>query len=105
MGNDKEIEKTKMLKKDWETIDAIAGDPKISQHEIAEQLHGYKLDRKRTFRRELSLFILTAVFILGLFVTTLMKSVQTILYIQVCAALLGPVISIFLTAREGKVRL
>jgi len=101
-NHDKESEMVKMLKGDWESIDAIAGTPQMKQHDIQEQLHLYKLHRKRAFQKELSLFILTAVFILGLFVTAMLKSVQTILYIQVCAALMGPVIYVFLSRREGK---
>jgi lipopolysaccharide/colanic/teichoic acid biosynthesis glycosyltransferase len=101
-NHNKEDGMVKMLKEDWERMDAIAGNPQVTQHDIQEQLHLYKLHRKRAFRKELSLFILTSVFILGLFVTAMLKSVQTILYIQVCAGLMGPVIYVFLSRREGK---
>ncbi|PMC40284.1 hypothetical protein CJ195_00815 [Bacillus sp. UMB0899] len=104
-NHDKESDMLKVLKEDWENIDAIAGTPQITQHEIHEQLHSYKLKRKRAFRKELYLFILTAIFILGLFITIIFKSRETILFIQVCACLIGPVIYLFLTKREGKVRL
>lgn len=104
-NHDKESDMLKVLKEDWENIDALAGTPKITQHEIHEQLHIYKFNRKRAFRKELSLFILTAIFILGLFITIIFKSMETILYIQVCAGFIGPAIFIFLTKRERKVGL
>ena len=98
-----ESEKLELLKEDWESMDSMAEPPQISQHEILEQLDLFKLNRKKSFRKELTLFILTAIFVLGLFVTIILKSTQLILYIQVAAALLGPVIYVFLTKREGKV--
>jgi len=101
--HNKENDLVKMLKSDWESLDTIAGNPEIGQQEIQEQLVLSKLHRKKAFRKELLLFILTAIFILGLFVTTILKSVQTIMYIQVCAGLMGPVIYVFLSKREGKV--
>lgn len=104
-NHENEIEKVKMLKKDWKSVDDLAGEPTISEHEIEEQLHLYHVERKNTFRKELTLFMITAIFMLGLFVTVLLNSFQTILYIQLCAALVGPLISIFLTGRERKVNL
>ena len=102
-NHNKESDMLKVLKEDWENIDAIAGTPQFTQHEIHEQLHSYQLNRKKAFRKELSLFILTAIFILGLFITIIFKSMETILYIQVCACLIGPVIYVLLSKRERKV--
>ncbi|WP_430787159.1 YxlC family protein [Virgibacillus flavescens] len=104
MDNHKEESDTlKVLKADWESMDAIAGNPQMNQHDIQEQLQLDKRNRKRAFRKELSLFILTALMILGLFVTTILNSLETILYIQVCTALVGPVIYVFLIKREGEI--
>lgn len=102
-NHNKENEIVKVLKEDWNKIEAIGGTPKITQQEIQEQLHAYKMNRKRAFKKELSLFILTAIFILTLLVTTIVKSVQAIIYIQVCACLIGPIVYVILSKREGKV--
>lgn len=101
--HNKENEIVRELKEDWESLDMIAGTPQMTKHEVYAQLHVFKQNRKRAFRKELSLFILTAIFILSLFVATLLKSVQTLVYIQVIVAVIAPVIYVFLRKREGKV--
>src|SRR5690606_5950312 len=100
--HNKENEIVKVLKEDWESLDMIAGAPKMTKHEVYAQLHVFKQNRKRAFRKELTLFILTAIFILSLFVATVLKSVQTLVYMQVIVAVIAPVIYVLLRKRERK---
>ncbi|MGY3717676.1 DUF5345 family protein [Sutcliffiella cohnii] len=102
MSNHQDQDVIKALQEDWNNIDELAGEQHLSHYAIQQQVQLFQQKRKKAFYKELTFFIMIAIFILSLFLTTISKGMQIAFYIQLLAAIIGPVVYFFLLRREER---
>ncbi|MDF1508930.1 YxlC family protein [Robertmurraya sp. DFI.2.37] len=91
-----EKERFTQLKEDWEQLDKLSNHSTPSTHELKEQLIIAKMEQRRAFRKELSLFILTALFILSIFTVAVLKAPVIFILTQIVALIGAPILFFFL---------
>ncbi|MFC0469949.1 YxlC family protein [Halalkalibacter kiskunsagensis] len=89
------------LQQDWEQLDEL-GDRTPSLIEIKDQIILFEAKKKKAFYKELGLFLLTAVLILSVFVTSVFQAPYMFIVIQVCAIVVAPLVCYVLAKREKK---
>jgi hypothetical protein len=99
-------EKLKMLKRDWNQLDELGEDPPAALVEIRKQLDALHEQQRKTFYKELKVFLTTAVFILTVIITSIVQQPVIFIGIQAAASILAPIVLYALMKRkrrEGKV--
>ena len=91
----------KQLKQDWQQIDEL-GEPSVSMMEIKNGLHVYQEKKKRTFYKELLIFLCTAFVILSSFTISFLRAPGLFIAIQVGASILAPLLLFVLLKRKNR---
>lgn len=97
----------KQLMRDWQQLDELS-EQSISMMEIKNELHLYHEKKKRTFYRELVIFLCTAFVILSTFTISFVRAPGLFITIQIGASVLAPLLLFILFKyknRKGKVLL
>ncbi|WP_428909902.1 YxlC family protein [Niallia sp. Krafla_26] len=89
------------LKRDWRQLDEL-GEQSVSKVEVKELLHDYREKKRRTFYKELVIFLCTAFVILSSFAFSFVRAPGIFIVIQVGASLLPPIILFVLVKRKNK---
>lgn len=97
----KQEEWIKQFQQDMEKIDSIEPYVPDSQY-LLETINEFKWKRKRAFYKELIAFLLTAVFIMTLYVTIAFNLPQVFIWIQIIAFLAIPMVIFFERKRRKK---
>ncbi|WP_019153659.1 YxlC family protein [Robertmurraya massiliosenegalensis] len=100
--NEKEF--FKQLKEDMEQLDELSGHSTPSVHTLKEQLIVAQMEKRRAFRKELIVFVLTALFILTAFTVVVFKAPIIFVVIQIAALVGAPVLFFFLRKRQSEGR-
>lgn len=98
-GNDES--NIKQLKQDWQQLDELS-EPSVSTMEIKSQLHVYRENRKKSFYKELAIFLCTAFVILSTFTLSSVRAPGLFIAIQVGATLLAPLFLFVLLKRRNR---
>lgn len=88
------------LQKDWKQLDEL-GTPQVpTLGTLNEQLYAAKVERKRAFHKELSIFIITALVILTALTAAVLQAPIIFIVMQVIALIAAPIILLVLTKRK-----
>ncbi|MBM7622003.1 hypothetical protein JOC95_003911 [Bacillus tianshenii] len=88
------------LQKDWKQLDKL-GTPQIPTLEtLNEQLYAAKVERKRAFHKELSIFIITALVILTALTAAVLQAPVIFIVMQVTALIVAPLVFYMLSKRK-----
>lgn len=88
------------LQKDWKQLDELGTPPIPTLETLNEQLYAAKVERKRAFHKELSIFIITALVILTALTAAVLKAPTIFIVTQVSALVVAPIIFYVLTKRK-----
>ncbi|MFE7064636.1 YxlC family protein [Sutcliffiella sp. NPDC057660] len=93
------------LQKDWKQLDELGTPPIPTLETLNEQLYAAKVERKRAFHKELSIFIITALVILTALTAAVLQAPTIFIVTQVSALIVAPIIFYVLTKRnqEGRI--
>ena len=91
----------KQLKQDWQHLDEL-DQPSVSIMEIKNELHVYQEKKKRTFYKELVIFLCTAFVILSSFTLSFLRAPGLFVAIQVVASILAPILLFILFKRKNR---
>lgn len=88
------------LQKDWKQLDELGTPPIPTLETLNDQLYVAKVERKRAFHKELSIFIITALVILTAFTAAILQAPTIFIVTQVSALIVAPIIFYVLTKRK-----
>ena len=91
----------KQLKQDWQHLDEL-DQPSLSMMEIKIGLHVYHEKKKRTFYKELVIFLCAAFVILSSFTVSFFRAPGLFIAIQVGASILAPILLFILFKRKNR---
>jgi Family of unknown function (DUF5345) len=91
----------KRLKQGWKQLDEL-DQPSVSMMEIKNGLHVYREKKKRTFYKELVIFLCTAFVILSSFTVSFLRAPGLFIAIQVGASILAPLLLFVLFKRKNR---
>ncbi|MFZ0445680.1 MAG: YxlC family protein [Bacillus sp. (in: firmicutes)] len=91
----------KQLKHDWQQVDEL-DQPSVSMMEIKNGLHVYQEKKKRTFYKELLIFLCAAFVILSSFTISFLRAPGLFIAIQVGASILAPLLLFVLLKRKNR---
>ncbi|WP_338472445.1 YxlC family protein [Niallia sp. XMNu-256] len=92
------------LQQDWKQLDELAGNPSISAIEMKRQIAEYKEKQKKRLYKELMIFYVTALCILGFFITSFLRAPGLFIAIEILAMIIGPIVYYILVKRKKKER-
>lgn len=90
------------LKSDWQQLDQLGSQPVPNKNAIKEQLIIAKAEKRKAFYKELSLFIIFALFILTVLTTVIFKAPLLFLWAQILSLVAAPLIFLILNRRKKK---
>ncbi|TKC15277.1 YxlC family protein [Robertmurraya kyonggiensis] len=93
------------LKKDWDQLDKLSEHSAPSINALKEEIIIAKVEKGRAFRKELCLFILTALIVLSAFTVAVYKVPVIFLVIQIVALVGAPILFFFLRKRNSEGRI
>ncbi|WP_096199995.1 YxlC family protein [Bacillus sp. FJAT-45350] len=94
-------ENINQLKRDWKQFDDL-GEEYVSMVEIKDQLNLYHEKKKRTFYKELVIFLCSAFVILSAFTLSYLRAPGLFIAIQVGASVLAPLFLFVLAKRNNR---
>ncbi|WP_223702081.1 YxlC family protein [Sutcliffiella deserti] len=103
MSRYKENSKEKLIEKlhkDWKHIDDLASPPSPSNEELKEMLVTAKVEARKAFYKELTIFITSAMIILAFLTTAVFQAPMTFIVVQVLAIIIAPIIFVLLYSRK-----
>ena len=91
----------KRLKQDWQQLDEL-DQASVSMMEIKNGLHVYQEKKKRTFYKELLIFLCAAFVILSSFTISFLRAPGLFIAIQIGASILAPLLLFVLLKRKNR---
>ncbi len=98
-------EKDKLLSRlqsDWQQLDKLGSQPVPGKTALTELLMMAKVEKRKAFYKELSLFIMFALFILTALITIVFKAPLLFIWTQILSLIAAPIIFLFLSKRKAK---
>lgn len=93
------------LQKNWKQLDELGKPPIPTLETLNEQLYAAKVERKRAFHKELSIFIITALVILTALTAAVLQAPIIFIVMQVSALIVAPIVFYILTKRKQEGRI
>ncbi|MDT8858768.1 YxlC family protein [Alkalihalobacillus sp. MEB130] len=106
MKRSEEQEQISKLQHDWKQLDELGDRSPASVLQIKELIALQKEKQKRAFYKEVSIFFVTAILLLSVFMMSIVQAPVVFLTVQVGAIVFAPIILYVLVKRkkdEGKV--
>jgi hypothetical protein len=96
------------LQQDWKQLDELGSPSMPTAQKMQEQLHMAKTAKRKAFRKELGMFVITALILLAVFTTAMFQAPILFIVIQVSALIVAPIIFYTLhksrTKQEGSIQ-
>ena len=101
-------EQIQSLQQDWEQLDELGEHWSVTEMEIKSQVKVFQEKQKKKFYKELATFLVTAVFVLSIFIISIVQAPVLFIMIQIGAIFLAPIMFYVLSIKkkqQGKVPL